>query len=328
MTLYAHIGFSRASSTLFQSDVISRFDMEVASPAFPDREMINFINKNIIMRGRNSLLDPLTDAEVLEFKEMRESDKTFISNEGLIGDAFDNMLPLMYNITLLKQLDSDLKLILFIRSQYKLLNSYYNYAVAEGFHKGIESFLNYENKKFGDFELLRNKGVNVSITSLNYLFLLKNLQKMVGRENILMLPVELLHDRPLDFIGRIEAFCGSKFDSDGFEIKVRNNGYNKIQIFILRMLNKIVDTKIFGISIFPKYNQRMVVPFLPKKLYIIERILNKILSRRTWVMPFSIFSAKSYSMRNILKQEVKESFKFYNDELSKELGFDLARYDY
>ena len=45
-------------------------------------------------------------------------------------------------------------------------------------------------------------------------------------------------------------------------------------------------------------------------------------------MPFSIFSAKSYSMRNILKQQVKESFKLDNDELSKELGFDLARYDY
>lgn len=328
MTLFAHIGFSRASSTLFQTDVISRFDMEVASPAFQDRDLIDFINTKIIMRGRNSLFEPLTEEEVSEFNNMRQSEKTFISNEGLIGDAFDNMLPLMYNVALLKQLDSDLKLILFIRSQYKILNSYYNYAVGEGYHKSVETFLNYKNKKFGDFQLLRNKGVNVSINSLNYYLLLKNLEKLVGHENVLMLPVELLHDRPADFIGRIEAFCGSKFDSNRFEIKVRNNGYNKIQIITLRLLNKVIDTKLFGISIFPKYNKRLVLPFLPSKFYIIERIINKILNRRILVQPLGMFSAKSYSMRNVLKQEVKETFKVYNEELSKELGFDLARYDY
>ena len=54
------------------------------------------------------------------------------------------------------------------------------------------------------------------------------------------------------------------------EIKVRNNGYNRIQIFILRMLNKIVDTKIFGISIFPKYNSDWSCHFCQKG-YILLR---------------------------------------------------------
>lgn len=328
MTLIAHIGFSRASSTFFQSDIISRFDIEVASPAFSERGLIDFLNKNIIMRGRNSLFEPLTVTEVFEFNMMRKSDKTFISNEGLIGDAFDNMLPLMYNIRLLQQLDDDLKLIIFIRSQHKLLSSYYNYAVGEGYHKGIESFLNYSGRKFGNFQLQRNKGVNVSINSLNYLNLLTNLKKIIGAENVLMLPVELLHDKPFEFIGQIEAFCGSKFDWHGIEENIRNSGFNKIQIIILRLLNKFLDTRICGVGLFPKFNQRIVFSFLPKKYYIIERLMNKILNRRTLIRPFAVFDSTSYTMPDFLKEEVMVYFKSFNEELSKELGYDLARYDY
>ena len=112
MTLVLHIGFSRTGSTFFQTEMLDRFDMEVQSPAFLDRKMINFLNDKVIMRGRNSLVQPLTSEEINEFKSLRKSSNTFISSEGLIGDAFNNILPLYYNLDLMKALDSDIKIIM------------------------------------------------------------------------------------------------------------------------------------------------------------------------------------------------------------------------
>ena len=157
MTLVLHIGFSRTGSTFFQTEMLDRFDMEVQSPAYLDRKMINFLNDKIIMRGRNSLVQPLTNEEINEFKSLRKSSNTFISNEGLIGDAYNNMLPLYYNLDLIKALDNDTKVVIFIRAQHKLLASYYNYAVQEGYYAGIKKFLNYQNRDFQSFNSFNDK---------------------------------------------------------------------------------------------------------------------------------------------------------------------------
>jgi hypothetical protein len=308
--------------------MLDRFDMEVQSPAFLDRKMINFLNDKVIMRGRNSLVQPLTSEEINEFKSLRKSSNTFISSEGLIGDAFNNMLPLYYNLDLMKALDSDIKIIIFIRAQHKLLASYYNYAVQEGYYAGIEKFLNYHNKDFQSFNSLRYNNSNVEIQSLDFYELLISVRKLFGPEKVLMLPIEMLRNDTEVFIRRLEIFCGAAFNRNGFNPGIKNIGMNSAQIYFLRIVNRISDTKLFGLRVFPKANERIKFNFFGSRLSFFERAFNKIIDRKFMVKLVVFWGRGSFSINKSFKNKIKNKLKESNLKLSEEIKCNLVEYDY
>lgn len=328
MTLVLHIGFSRTGSTFFQTEMLDRFDMEVQSPAYLDRKMINFLNDKIIMRGRNSLVQPLTNEEINEFKSLRKSSNTFISNEGLIGDAYNNMLPLYYNLDLIKALDNDTKVVIFIRAQHKLLASYYNYAVQEGYYAGIKKFLNYQNRDFQSFNSLRYNDANVEIQSLDFYELLISIKKLFGPEKVLMLPIEMLHNDTESFIRKLEIFCGAAFNRNDFNPGIKNIGMSSAQIYLLRIVNRISDTKLFGLRVFPKANERIKFNFFGGRFSFFERAFNKIIDRKFIVKIVVFWGRGSFSINKSFKNKIKNKLKESNLKLSEEIKCNLVEYDY
>src|SRR5581483_975416 len=133
-----HIGFPRCGSTLLQREIFPRLegDVRVVSPACKDRRLIDFLNGRFVMSGRNIDMAPVTDAEkkhvadvIAEYPEST----VLVSNEGLVGDSFDNMLPLPHLAGALRALFEEPEILVVIRRQSDIVRSYYRYALEEGF---------------------------------------------------------------------------------------------------------------------------------------------------------------------------------------------------
>jgi len=252
-----HIGFPRCGSTLLQREIFPRLegDVRVVSPACKDRRLIDFLNGRFVMSGRNIDMAPVTDAEkkhvadvIAEYPEST----VLVSNEGLVGDSFDNMLPLPHLAGALRALFEEPEILVVIRRQSDIVRSYYRYALEEGFYKSFPAFLGYRDGRFAGFRLQRYAGINVDPTALNFHSFVSCLQITFGAGKIHVLPFEWIKSDFGRFRDMLAQVLGARLQmADSLPPPV-NSGVHGADFFLLRGLNRLWATRLLGFPLLPR----------------------------------------------------------------------------
>lgn len=252
-----HVGFPRCASTLLQKNLFPRLssDIRVVSPASVDRRIVDFLIERLILCGRNTALQPVTAEEkqkvgdiLAEYPERN----VLISCEGLVGDSFDNMLPLPHLARALRDLFDKPEIIVIVRRQSDLVKSYYRYAVEEGYYKSYPRFLNYDDGRFGGFRLQRYAGVNVDPAALNFERFVQCFDQEMGPDKVHVLPCEMIWNDYAAFCRRLGIILASDIAVTEAEAPRVNRGLRGAELVLLRLLNRLWDTRLFGLPLLPR----------------------------------------------------------------------------
>jgi hypothetical protein len=252
-----HIGFPRCASTLMQREIFPRLngDIRVVSPASKDRRLIDFLNEHFILSGRNVEMTPVSAAEksrVADIVAEYSESVVLISNEGLVGDSFDNMLPLPHLATAMRSLFGEPEILLIIRRQSDMVKSYYRYAIEEGCYKSFPIFLGYRNGRFAGFRLQRYAGVNINPAGLDFHNFINYLEVCFGVGNVHVLPFEWIKNDFRRFGARLSEMLGVKLAVIGGAPRVVNSGVHGADLFVLKALNRLWETRILGMPLLPR----------------------------------------------------------------------------
>lgn len=255
--IIVHVGFPRCGSTLLQTSLFPRLgsDIRVVSPASADRRIVDFLIERFILCGRNTALQPVTADEkrkvgdiLAEYPER----SVLISCEGLVGDSFDNMLPLPHLARALRDLFDRPDIIVIVRRQSDLVKSYYRYAVEEGYYKSYPRFLNYDGGRFKGFRLQRYAGVNVDPTALDFERFVQCFDQEMGPDKVHVLPCEMIWNDYAAFCRRLGGVLASDIVVTQTKAPRVNPGLKGADLVLLRLFNRLWDTRLFGLALLPR----------------------------------------------------------------------------
>lgn len=191
-SIVIHIGFHKAASTYLQQRVFSRIQANYVFLAGYKRRILDMVQSDREFDER--ALKEWVDGEIRRKKTAH--DLTVLSHEELSGHphGYKSVDPFVVAANL-KQAYPNAKILIIIRNQFDYLLSLYKYRVAiKGEEsRSLEKFLN-EEGGLGLFD------------KLEYDRIVKRYQSLFGKENVLVLPVELLRSDPEAFNAGIFAF--------------------------------------------------------------------------------------------------------------------------
>ncbi|MDY6919408.1 MAG: sulfotransferase [Pseudomonadota bacterium] len=222
-----HIGYPKAGSTTLQRALFNSHPKLINLGLNPKKNVAEVhsqqnANENIVpidvdpcIADLNHILCNL-DGVLLDEKLLinkwksisdkygRSSKQLIVSNESFLSTRFSNP-EVIEKIRRIKLIEPNAKIIVVIRSQYKILMSLYRdqpfdprMLRAKNKHVSFDEYFNIEI----------NSPIHSSINSLHYFKLWKHLTANFGRENVLMLPLELLELDPESFCEKLGAFLG------------------------------------------------------------------------------------------------------------------------
>lgn len=318
--IFLHIGLPKTATTLLQELVFTKIK-DIFYIGYPKVDEIqdtplfyvNELNKNII----NKSTDQITEIknEVINYLDEINKETILFSNETLCGQLahFSNAKE---NAIFLKEVFNNSKVIFTIRNQYDWAESVYNqvmtkhnkYIINEeflGYRHGysINEFFKFKNNKFQN---------NSSIYRFNWYSMTKDYIEIFGKENVLVLPYELLK---IDLNAFLESF---------YE-------FTKLEKYFpeeVKQVNKRIDDN------FIKYS-----PILSKYSQFIHSLSN---SRMKNFILKNDRSIKKFLIKNNLREldiskekfteQQKEIIKNYHEESNKKLSelinIDLGQYSY
>lgn len=198
---------------------------------------------------------PISEAErsyVADIVAEYPESTLLVSNEGLVGDSFDNMLPLPHLAGALRAVFDGPEILVVIRRQSDMVKSYYRYALEEGFYKSFPAFLGYRNGRFAGFRLQRYAGVNVDPTGLDFHNFIAYLEIVFGAGKVHALPFEWIRADFGRFCGKLAEVIGAKLPTVGSLPPAVNRGVHGADFFLLKALNRLWATRILGMPLLPR----------------------------------------------------------------------------
>ena len=197
--VYLHLGMPKTGTTFLQT---SCFPF-LSGLRYNVSELIGLLDK--IAYTNPAFLEP----DSLKLGATRivntSGDKVLISHERLFGNMLTNFWDHSYITNFLKQLFPDARIILVVRKQDELVESIYKQSLQSGYYQGLNSFLNYRKNKFqeaGDYL----GQPNLDINQLDLHRYVQSYSSTFGRENLLVLPYELLRTDRKAFLDKLFAF--------------------------------------------------------------------------------------------------------------------------
>lgn len=244
--IYIHLGLPKTGTTFLQ-EVCFPYLKEVhyihpksRVPLLPDGI---FSRLGRIVRTNPLFLDLKKEREELDRLLQAVDEKTvLISNERIFGDALYNFHDNLYNAASLKYLFPAAKIIIVIRKQDDWLESMYKQCLRACFCPSIDSFLNYVNNCFTDLFFYPLPYPNNNARQLNLYKYVQNYVEMFGRENVIVLPYEMLQTD-------LKAFLNKLFDFMSIQpfYPERNRrvyrSYSLLSSHIAFLLNRFVRVK-------------------------------------------------------------------------------------
>ena len=163
--------------------------------------------------------------------------------ESLIGSSFTNFHNHFLFADAIKHICPSAKIVFVIRKQADYVHSQYMQAIHMGSAFSINYFINYSNGSFGNYTPSPWKKANLDIRILNYMNFVNTYIERFGKENILVLPFELLRGNKELFIKKLEQFTGGNAALDAYQKTsiVRNKSYSLIAYYIAILVNGIND---------------------------------------------------------------------------------------
>ncbi|MBT4120369.1 MAG: hypothetical protein HOG89_03385 [Candidatus Peribacter sp.] len=229
--IFLHVGYLKTGSTFLQKEVF---------PHIKDMHYVNY----------NSCPDAFCDimySDAYHFREAQTSKeitaachpgKNIISHEAFIGGdaSLDHFVNGKVIATRLSTVFPKAKVLFVVRNQYDLAISLYKQYVHLGGRKPLRNFLRYDD---GSFETLTKRWLSgISIHQLDYKPAIGYYAECFGKENVLVLPFELLKKDNHAFVQKITNWMGT--EDMQFDDRHQNKGYGSRQIATARFLNRFV----------------------------------------------------------------------------------------
>lgn len=161
-----------------------------------------------------------------------------ISCERLFGNMIFNFYDNFYNSRNLKYLFPSAKIIIVIRKQDDLLEALYKQCLRVYYCPTVNSFLNYVNKRFEDpARVLPHPSNNAK--QLNFYRYVQNYVELFGRENVLILPYEMIKTDQQGFLNRLFGFM---FVEPFYpkENRYVHRSYSLLSCYMAFLLNRFV----------------------------------------------------------------------------------------
>ncbi len=327
MSVFFHIGMGKAGSTYLQQQV------------FPNLKGITYVDHFRYDNPVSSILLKLYyeqnpwKSNSTEDKEKANLFLTSVENklfswESIVGNPYANFHNHFLLADALKEICPEGKIILIIRKQDDYIHSQYMQAVQMGSAFSIRYFMNYSSGNFGTYTPPPWKKANLDVRILNYMNFLDTYIKRFGKENVLVLPFELMKENPKTFIKKIEAFTGSTYSEESSQklYGIHNKSYSLLSYYIAIITNGITD------------------PTCPSVIRFVRNILSKLFSICTQCSgrKKSSFGLRHvlqngldrvfYIRPNLLSSEQRKAILSFHKESNKQLdalyGLELKKYGY
>ncbi len=318
-TLFLHIGLPKTATTFLQTDIFPRFGgVDVfatpTDPAFSDRDDRASGHRSMTCMCKRDprvwrTYGPDVFAGLLGSASQWTPKNVLISDEG-IGRAGSRPDLLAAHLVEIGRIAADwglarVAVILAVRRQDHWLASHYSQmsdrnrdASQEDFERAARHLVNPSGDRF-------KLGM-----MLDYTTLAGCISDVVGRENVLLYPYERQREDPEHVYAEIAAFVGADWKSpggpDGHPAIPAPDGVNVRSIGSDRW------------SIRPFSDGPRVLPF---------RVSRAVGLPHRLILP-RLFRKKSFALTQKISRIVLDTYGPSNERLCRELGVDVARYDY
>ena len=325
--IFIHVGLHKTATTFLQTKIFP-FIKEVQVAGYcvetnsncPLNNLVESYN-NIKYKNDSKLIDnelKLLKKEFLNFINQNKEKNILISNEALAASYRNyNKSSHLYLANCLKNSFNNAKIIYIIRKQSDWLESFYNqYIIKNNAYSSIDfggysgfttlnQFIGYENNSF------KNKGF-LNINDLDWYYMTKNYIELFGKENVLVLPYELLKENLNEFLRRFYEFTDFKpYYPESIEIV--NEKMSK-EIFkynpVLSKYGKFIHSM----------EESTLKKFILKNDRGIKKFLNKYFTKN--------FNFNNENLSKEQKEIITNIHKDSNKKLSELIEIDLRQYRY
>lgn len=305
-----HIGLPKSASTFLQKNYFPWLDVLYLGKHYHLNERATrtteVFEKNF--KAISSFSPINLDAAKIE--EIRQSifalaqefnvQKLVYSNEGLVGSYAENFRNGYLIAHCLKKIFNSPKIILIIRRQDHFLESLYRQAIRNGHSLSVSKFLNYNKGKFYNYR--QDYRANIDLKTLQWDQLVNFYQTTFGKENVLVLPLEMLKNESEQFLHKIAKFIGvSSIPPINSDMSNRRDSF--LLLLIKKFFNSFVHTNVSNIFIQALQLQK------------VGNLINKLGIEHDFIIPS-------------LSEKIRNSFKDSNKILSERENLTLEKYGY
>ncbi len=287
-----HIGYPKTATTLLQRKIFPQL-----------KEHIFIDHVNFRKSGLNDLIwkaERSIDYDALR-KKYRGSNY-FISFEDLVGPFFQGSMMIDVIPKRLELVFSEnCQILITIRRQDNLLKSLYAQFIHQGGTLGFEDFLTWSIP-----------GNNrIDLNAFNYWETHQRYSEIFGKENITVIPYELMRTERQKFISALNKFfISEKLEYADLE-KVEYRSMKGFQLKLLRFINKFVKSR---------QSEKFVIP---------PSIISQDKLRYKWQESNFLRFGNTFSQRDEKAiEEVYQEFKISNRKIDDMLNLNLGDFGY
>lgn len=310
-----HIGYGKTGTTWLQENLFNFDNPTFTNLSKKDKIQSTLATNFLIDKDKYplSFFDENTEKiqqefdEIVNFHKNRNTNYWVLSEEQLVGSVIFGGYDSRRNASMLNKHFMNAKVLIVIREQKKMIQSYYFQYLYGGGTINI-------------FKYLRPKKTNFqpafSPVYYKYSFLIKEYFDLFGKENVLVLPYELFLNEPEKFINKIGELCTLKIDCSKLDFKTKANfRSNNFILYYLRRLNTYTRCSVtnnFKLSDSP--------------------ILQALLAKGFWFLNYFIPNYLNKITVKKVKLEVEDFIgEYYNEDnqlVETLIDFDLKQYGY
>jgi hypothetical protein len=335
--IYIHVGFPKTGTTFLQRR------------CFPKLKGVHVVryHQDVGLTGLLRTLWRIVDAyplfvdmdkhrsEVNQFLQGVPQDKLLITLESLAGNALRGFRENAQATESLRELFPSAKIILTIRRQDTFLESLYRQFLWAYYDPTIDDFLSFRDHEFINWFRAPPAYPSINVWRLDYHVYAQNYAAAFGRENVLVLPQEMLRNDPRTFHVRLADFLDVEpyFPPPGSD--ELNRGYSSRSCRIAFRLNRFVRAPWRDARPWHVIPHEPLTPYLRRRdrrdqTYRLLDALNRRLSLR-YVLK-NVVDRFHYRQGDILGDEKRrlllDIHRESNRMLDKEYDINLQQYGY
>ena len=304
-TLLIHIGYHKTASTWLQRDFFRNDNFGFYSPWKREKIATDFILPDGLTFNENQIRS--TYEEDID-KALAFDKVPVISHERLAGYPASGGYDCKKLADHLHAVFPKAKILIVIRRQRDILKSWYKEYIYDGGALSYKVFFN----SIGPKHIVR-------VPHFRYIYyeydrLISYYQSLFSKDNILVLPYELLRIDPSDFSKQICNFTGVRYIEKKF-VKKQNVGKRLVEMDFLRFLNRIFY-----------FNQ--LNPYALFSMPTFRNRLYKIIAMVVPKIPESVCSYREKEIEKFIDVAVAGRYTQSNKDTSRITGINLQSFGY
>lgn len=330
-----HVGTEKSGSTYIQEKYFSNLK-NICYISRPSEDNIIWESLKIIINN---------NPQDYNLKSIKEQVYEYIENniiEKKILISWEDIFGIMYNgFFSNKQITEAVhfifpqaKIFLVIRRQDTFIESIYKHIIKAGYSISLESYINYNKGDFFTNNIIYNGLPSANINNFCYLNYINFYYDLFGKENVFVLPFEMLKQNEKRFISLI--FDRFKLELNSVKEKkinqdIKNKGLSFISYYLFRVFNRFIYNKYNTMGFIvekPFFNYLKKYKNKNNVFYFLYKISNNFTFKNLVLLIEKIYYKKVNVMPQELKNDILSYHKKSNKNLSDLINIDLKEYGY